>query len=555
MRTAFASGLTVATITVAVLAAAVAAKPDNPCTRSWTGPSVNNSLECKVIDDGEPWQTAVNPYIGTIVGVAAPFVLGLLVCMSCPFVFCARYGCMCCGGWKQRPGTGCCACGDEWDLRAEEEREGAYSDTEVMCNKGTAALLAVVAVVAVVVAVMGQGQLVSGIDELKTGVLDLINWATGIATRVIDSIVGPDPNASLPSDFARTISEQRARIRDFNTSVTNSETRQTIDKHLKQAVEAAGVVGFPTILPAAVLVLGLVAAFVGVQTCCPACIVCLCFLLILPVGIIATVFQAVDVPFSLVCAELDAQTAKQPGFLQWGVVPQCNKTNPADKLDDELTKQQQRLAGDLCVDLRVLCDTATTYDPVGASGRYFTCSANVTGVPLNCTTVAEVERLLDDMRVKLGVPGTCNASSPGGVGNCSVENCATYCAPGSDLGNFSTEVMDGTAMINRFNATFRDLVLPWMDCNRLLDHIISHISPLCGTLHGGTKMVGMAFLITEACLFVGITVYFMGQKRFFRRKDSPVQGQWRPVDSQSQEMMTTNAAYGSSPHERDHGAW
>ena len=515
--------LVAAVVALVLVATATAADmPDNPCTKGWTGPSTSNDLTCKVIlnatKDGIP-----DFAITTAIKVGAPMLVALLVFLSCPLVFCSRYVCQCCGGWRQRPGSGCCSCsGSEWDDRTDEERQSAYSAYEITTVKVLAFVVALVGAGCVVMAYVGGIRVLDGVNEVITGATGLVRWAVGLLLQVINAIRGPNPSV-LPSSIATTFDTFERRLNETNNTVERIQGEVLQHKAIEYFRSGVTAVSYPSMVPAAVFLFGLCTALFNVRTCCPCLLILFSFILVLPFGVMSSVFFAINVPFDVVCAEVAAQTAKQPGYIQWGVVPQCTDANPLRYVDQALNNTIRDIAESGCADLVLMCDPSSVYDAVNAPDKVFRCESPYR---VNCTNLVELADFLDSLVLKPDSPYDCGAAVP--RWNCSVRNCAQYCTNATFRDNANTAV-SGLELIQRADAAARRLLLPWADCNRFVDHVLDGL-PLCGSLHQGLRLLAASCVFIELALITAIVVYFLGQKRFFNKKDSPVQGQWRQGD-------------------------
>jgi hypothetical protein len=486
---------TAAFLCVAVFSAPVAGLNNNPCTTTWAPNQVATDFEC---NDAEvkDW------LIVNLPACVVPAVLGIIVFFMCPFFFCGRYVCGCCGGSTQRPGHCCCG-GEQWDGKPEEELLEAYSLREVCLTRWIAVAVVAFPVTYIALCFAGAGSIIAGVDDIRDGSKSLVKWVMDDVTRVANALQNDD--GSYPSQFSSFESEYN----DINT-----RSAEVIDNWFESSYVGdfkfyTGLLGFPTIIPAIFMVLGVAMALCRIRQCVPMMSTFFLFLFSLPFGMCATVFFLVNLPYTVFCNEIDAQLTKQPGVFQNYVIPQCNDFNPARLVDDSLDNVEKTASKEACNQMRTVCDSSSTYS--GFGDIIWQCDSRV------CNTVEDVNEVLGNMTLKIGAPNPCNnniIAQPGD--NCTMSLCKTQCT--GQLQEFAENAVTAINIARRvLHAWSASLVLQeWKNCNTFIDHILSSLK-LCGGIPTGIRMLAAGFLLVVIGNIAGIIMFTLGSKRFFDR--------------------------------------
>ena len=211
-------------------------------------------------------------------------------------------------------------------------------------------------------------------------------------------------------------------------------------------------------------------------------------------------FFLFDVPLSVVCDEVSAQFERRPGVLQWYAVPWCNQSGLVEDVMEKLSAVQPRILRRSCDTLRGMCDSQSgnyNYD-----NAFFYCQVG------SCATIGEVLNIIAGTAVKPGIQDeTC--------GGCNVTKCAFNCTTSPILSRalaFNDSLWDYYRVQNSIDK----VLVPWMDCNKLIDRVLSNVD-FCSHLPQGFNLLAISATIAGLSLALGIVVLFMGQKRFFQR--------------------------------------
>lgn len=473
---------------VLLFATVVEGDINNPCVDStWTGPSADNKFNC---DNGDRWSKFIREKM------ALP--LFLMICawftfLACPWIFCFRYCCQCCGGSRQRPDNCCCG-SSVWDQKPEQERFAAYSRFSIRVTKLATVLLAIAAVVSVGVSYSGAGDFGKGLDSLSDGFSANIAWIRSIITDLKNGIRRDD--GTYPMDMTKIYDIENRLDSTDRDYQRNYKDHRNISKDITYGL------GYATIIPCVFLMMALLPAACNIRICIPALLIMFYFLLAFVYLFAGSLFYLINVPVNMVCDEVTLQTNRQPGVMQWYVIPKCKRDGPLETARSRLDTAESNAAADACNSLRSYCDEYTMYG--GGSTRPFYCKMTY---PANCSDFAGINEVARTARIKDGYSESCGGNSP-----CTVAKCASYCTD-SVLKSRSLQFNNSLSDANRVMSTVRRVVYPWLDCNTLVDKILQNV-PVCDKFPKGFDQLGFACSFAGFLLLGGIIVLFMGQKRF-----------------------------------------
>lgn len=465
-----------------------------PCTSSWTGPSSTNTLSCSESD----YTTAAVEFM---VAPLIPFVMGVLFFFVFPFVFCGRYCCQCCGGSKMRPG-GCCCGPQQWDDMPEDQVYAGYTQREVKVSKLMTVVCAVLSLVFVIITMVAAAKVSSGVDDtaaaFSDGIMFFQNIINDVKARI--RIDGQYPNGWDESAF-NSIQDGLSRSqKDFDNSFT-------IRSSVKDIASAAG---FSAIVPAFLISISVLFAFAGLRKVLPCIFAMLYAILAVVYLMVASVFFITAVPADLLCDEVHAQIARQPGIFQWYLVPYCDSQAPFGRIMDSINQAETEASSTACTALMDYGDTSPTYTP--GSQKVF--QINVTDAQAQCATFDSVSAAISFARLKSGVGFTC--PDPGATDNrCTIQQCANSCSD-ADVKNASATIDLQMRQAGALISAYHDFIEPWLSCNALIDHILKMtLVPLCNFFPAAAKLFGSGSLICGLTCILAMCVAFAGQKRWF----------------------------------------
>ena len=477
------------TVAMGILVSGAFALNENPCTQNWNAGQTYDTFECTESE-------ALDWAISLIPRLIAPLLIGVMVFLACPFTFAGRFCCQCCGGSKVRPGEGCCG-GDHWDEKPEDEKLAAYTHGEVNANKYAAIGVMLFPVAYVVMCFTGASRLIASVDDITGGMANLIDWVLADAERIANALA-PDGNyASSMSGFQT----EYAKVRSEATDITKDWIRGQLRDEFVGLV--AGL-GYPSLIPAVFMVIGMIMALVKIRTCVPMLTVAFLFVFALPFGAASTAFFVIHAPINVVCNELDAQIARKPGVFQNYLYPQCDSINPILALNDTLLSAERDASSTACTELYKTCDNTTVYQ--SGSEVLWSCAR-----PASCRSVSDVTLVMNSMRLKPAASNPCSTSP-----TCTLQQCATECS--NPLRDAIVTTRDAVDTAERVLAAFRasELVQRWSDCNNFFDHIITEIG-FCKNLPSGVYLLAAGFMVVVIGNVAGIVVFTLGSKRFFDR--------------------------------------
>jgi hypothetical protein len=490
----------------------------NPCTKSWKGPSKKHDLNQCNTTHFRQWAESEGPR------VAFPLAVALLMLFTIPCVCCARACCQLCGGSKMRPGGD-----DAWDTRPEPMLLRMYNPKCILIVRALALVLLVLAIIFVILAYVGAGEFHKGIGEFIDGLQGLVDWVLSLLNALLNKLrVG----GVLPDRF-QMFETSEEKLRSNANSVTDA-TRN--NEHVATVKRVVKMCSYPLMVPGAMCVMGLIAAVANIRKCLPMFVITVFVIVALPVGLMGTVMFVVDLPLQVACNEKTAQLERKPGFFQWSVIPQCS-TSPIGtltaKLDEETAKFSQRAC-------TVMRDTLCDRDPVfSATTKPFLCEKDI---PTTCTTPAQVQTLSDRMVLKTGAP-ECDKNSHSA---CSLSACATQCL-NQTMRSEAKTIPDTLRDMTNIHGAVTDVLLPWADCNKFWDKILSFV-PVCGGVTTGVRLIAAACTMCVVTMFFGIIVMFLGSKRYFA---PPAEAGGSDAMESMQTEHTMFIAMADKPHSAD----
>ena len=490
----FQFGLPALLACMAVMAASPA-KADisgNPCTSDWTGPSSDNKFECNGV---------VSWVIEKAIPIAVPFVLAVLITFpGCCLVLGSRYCCSCCGSSQMRPGHVCCG-GSELDALPTHDKVLLYDKCGIRSVKLLTVFLAVVGATIVAISFIGGSKIASSARETTTGFTDGVEFALDLINRTLDAIKDPVSGA-YPSGFSSAdFDDATRRLTDIKNDAVGYVNTYSGDVTTYSLVPA-----FVSILPALVMAVPVLFALCSIQAIGPLAVICCSFSLQFVFMTVATVLAVVLLPLDIVCNELTDQLDGKPGVFQWYVVPSCESNTPFQSVRDNIDTMEYDASTDACSALLDICSTSTIYNP-SYSKVVFICNVTSSG---QCPNLETVQGTMGAMSIKSGAPETCG----GNPSQCTVQYCADHC----DDSTARSSAKEAVANLNtavRVKDAFISILLPWFDCNRIINKVISSgPEQLCSGIVGGIRMVCVGSYMSSAGLIVCIVVCLLGQKRF-----------------------------------------
>lgn len=499
-RTAILCFAAAALVAVLSLAATPAtAQRSLECQRVWAGPSVNNDfLDCLGNQNriGYQWKYYVYP------GFAA--VIFLFTLIGVPIIFCCR--CCCC--------ERCCTSCTTSDNPARSR-----------CWLWMWTVIAILWACCVCVLIIFGVNLMADtandtLDEVRSGPLQYFNNTKNeIVTLLTD--YSQDPPAA-PAGF--DLSEFDKVVNEFDGKLV--VVKNDYFKYFKIARIVASCVGAVGV---ALMLMIILFACCQCNGCCPVCFSVIYWVFAIIFALLAILFTVGLYASGAACGEVTLQYNREPGILQWYIVPWCESEFDFSGLRDEIEAEVQAQCVNACDQLLTYCDLNDAYvltDP----DRIFVCGNRLSS-SAQCTTL---DFVADTVLKSYAKPMLSNLLCSNTTGwtyqqNCTVTECQTRCEDIPTLALYA-RTWSGD-IVNAANyalnvSTALSYVMPMMDCNFIIDRVASAIETEesvegfalskssnvahCSNLHAGMIMTGTGFFVGALMFLMGIYILHAG---------------------------------------------
>ncbi|ORC88783.1 uncharacterized protein TM35_000152140 [Trypanosoma theileri] len=464
-------GLAIAAVTllalfVVVMPSPVSARDSLECEKVWTGPSSTNDVFACLSDVNRikaQWRYYVFPAISAL--------LFLVILITFPIVFL----CVCC--------CRCCSCC---------KRRDAHVTANSRCFLWMWIAYAILWCCGMGILVIYGAQLVAialpaVFDDTMDGPLKYFNYT---ADKLIDftsnwstgerkPLAGIDLDTEVFANISNTVADYLTDIRDM------------ISGYLKWVPIVSYCIGG----------VGVVLMFLMIfLACCRCCVPCL------PMGL-SCVYWIFGVVYSLLgfaaillayvatvgCGEIELQYNREPGVLQWFLVPYCQETFDFSTINTAVRDAEKLLSEQSCNALLHLCD-----DSPSPLTRPLTCGKGITS-PNDCPDIGTMAAVLEDTYVKAGTTACPDKDKP-----CSLIECAVNCTIeevrtiASGLLSFATVASNASIAVS--------YARPLLECNFVVDRLLSAMDS-CNDLKIGSLMLGTGFFLGG--LMFGLAIYIM----------------------------------------------
>eukprot|EP00906_Rhabdomonas_costata_P011930 RCo016979 len=362
-------------------------------------------------------------------GLAAGVILAAFLVFLCPWYFCARYCCKCCGASSNRQGC-CCT----------RNVPAKYTVGAIIRAKLFPVVLLLIAAAGVGIALYGNNKMRDGWDQVFNSVRNVNNYLMARAADIASGV--QSISSSLPSSASslvnidwRSINDTESKIsssirlaisdalgstsysssyiNDVRTAVNNGGDWVQMVKDAVQKVETNRWIGVIVLVcvGAGLVLLGVLSALLNIRKCLPLLILCAIF----PIGTIMWLSFAIHgLGSSLmrdVCQTVSYLTVQTAPGAQSELFVQINKQfTPASSLISDIATQ---VSGAACTAL--LASGGPCAARIGPSNnlKVFNCSA------LSCSTYADALNALTT-----GVVATINGLCGSSGASCTAAQCA-----------------------------------------------------------------------------------------------------------------------------------
>jgi hypothetical protein len=496
-------------VVVAVCAASAAAQttaPKKPGNRIFNCPIDAKSLdEC----DAEAYLLRAAMYL------VPPLLFGVLTILFCPFYFCGRFVCNCCGGRMPTRGC-CCACGEE---------EPRYSIGERFRPKFYVTLLLIASIVATPWALAGATELTTGVSGFFADIenvpvvigdlLDLIHVAltTTKYNFVTDEVEIVDLYASggigVEGEKVKKILEDNIQgvFGSYNSYVDQASTAMFV----------------MSVVPFACLVIGTLAGWLNIRHCIPTLLLIIMFLLFGPATwIVHGVSGVGGVIFGDICAEIHGMAVLENNVATALMNCQPSMFRSFNEAFGLLENAQAFVA---CSLLQATCfDQSVTSTQNAQDGKIYSCPSNF-ACDINTVTYASVLKVMQGATVHADIAGLPNATAEGWTCirtdmtlPCSVDECSDLCVYANSTRSMVGKLSRGIKVhVNAAGvvASSKDtLASSFASCDSLPQLVLGPFDNSCKAITNGFVALHNAFGLSAITTVAFLFVMVWGSKRF-----------------------------------------
>ena len=473
------------------------------CETVWKYPASNNSVFTCLADStriGNHWRW----YIPA--ALAAAMVILLLLIF--PIFFILRQVCHFCGSNIPRPGE-CCVWNSKWDAVDPEELKKEYPLHTHVKVKVASYIVVLVAFAALIMMVSGAGMVSSSSVQVFRDVINVISQFQSIKQQVVSYLTDWQSATGYVANFDPTCLNE---IDSWVSMAINTDHSYSDKTSQYRSQIQIGV----NIISAAPLLLLLLTPFLAVFDDCrsffPAFISVFYYLASLVFGLLAVLFFVVAYGLNAVSGEIQAHKSRQPGIIEWYLVPTCNEKLLPKMLwiDSNISQAELSATTAACNIFNQRCSGTATYNPSNPNVLFEcdsfsvpTCSDVTTGTALSANDFFEFSS------AKNGA-NPCNGLSQA---DCTMYTCAYYCSDTqlkSDMTAARSYLYSGTSC-----ALARYALQPLLSCDSIADIVVGGAGQVDNTA-SGLWLLGAGAIVAQILLICGIVLLFRGQKVFFK---------------------------------------
>lgn len=464
------------------------------------------TLESTSFDDCDPMAYGIRAGVYAVPGI----LLALITFFTCPFFFCSRFVCGCCGGSEATSGC-CCA----------SEKPAIYSSLDIIRPKVYALLLILIGV-----GVGIWGNIASdGTVSSLLGLVDDLEAAPQLMLDQIDRIEREltvtkyrESNDTLYEEnlFAGTDAKQNAEKAKEDIEKALSEHADTFRSYV---LDFGFVMFIIFSIPIAAVALGGVAAICNCRSCVPMLTVFIMFFVGFVLWLGHGVFSSLALVFGDFCAEVDGITRDERTVL--AAATSCDDATLSSFTSGFETIEGDA-AGEACNLVSTLCyDNGRSVAQNIAAGTTFDCAS-----PPNCNNVrfgALVDYIEDTLVVDSRVNTFPGAQAAGDTCTdltqpCTAARCSQLCKrpssarspAGRNAINLYTSFQAAAQVANALDTLGGE----FGSCNALAALLLSPFNGNCKTLATGTLGLRQSAGLGGIMVIGFVFVMAWGSKRF-----------------------------------------
>lgn len=467
------------------------------CQAVWSGPSSDNDiLDCLKDSDRirSHWRNYIYP------GFAALILLFTIVGMPVVFL------CRCCG---------CCCC--KCCLTTKDIRGSRC------CLWGWTVVALLWSACVCVLIIVGVYYSVKTFDDTLSVVVDKpLDYISGTRDQIMNLLTdySQDPPVAPSIDlsaFDKVDTTIREKIETFRNDSTPYYDAVKITSYV------LGSVGVALIL--------LIVPFACCQCsgCCPVLFSVLYWLFAILYSVVAVALLLLMYFVQTGCGEVSLQYRREPGVVQWLLVPWCEKEFNFQSARTEVTAEMTKAAGKACDELLNYCDPSDNFN-VAEPKKIFVCGNDLSS-STQCTTIEFVTDVILNTYVK---PIMNNALCTNTTGwsyreDCTLAECASRCQnyenPDLQAKTWSQETLNVAKFAQNASSAV-SLLTPMMDCNFILDTFMDSVesptksgSSNCSMMQASAMMLGTGFFLGSLTFILGVYILHRGSDIWGAKED------------------------------------
>lgn len=480
---------------LSLAATPAAAQRSLGCEAVWSGPSKDNDfLDCVRNMDrvGSHWRF----YMYT--GFAA--VLFLFTIFGVPIIYCCR----------------CCCC------------ESCITTTNPARSRCCLWIWIVIAIIwaCCVCVLIAFGSILmmdtanSTVDDIRVGPLGYFrDTKVEIVALLTDYSVVPPVEPSLDlSEFDEV---------DVQISEKLDTVQDNYFKYFKIARIVAICVG---VVGVVCMLLIIIFACCGCGGCCPVCFSVLYWVFAIIFSLLSIVFTVGIYAGGIICGEVTLQYKREPGIMQWFVVPWCENQFNFRTLSADIDIELAAACTSACDELLTYCDNTNVYNIIGDPNRIFTCGKGLTS-STQCISLDFVAEAVLTSYAKEEVSNLLCTDTTGWTyqERCTPRECQTRCVdyatPPMEAKTWSKQIVQA-ANFGLNVSTALSYAIPMLDCNFIMDKLASAVEmeksaegytfakadgvANCSNLYASMIMLGTGFFVGALMFLLGIYILHQG---------------------------------------------
>eukprot|EP01062_Namystynia_karyoxenos_P058438 TRINITY_DN49988_c0_g1_i1.p1 TRINITY_DN49988_c0_g1~~TRINITY_DN49988_c0_g1_i1.p1 ORF type:complete len:552 (+),score=170.18 TRINITY_DN49988_c0_g1_i1:113-1768(+) len=485
-------------------------------------------------DDGLPVKKADCDYEKYVLEFIPMFVLagfGIITLIFCPFFFCCRQCCNCCGGTQPSPGSLCCP------PRIEESHIpiNPYPDNHIKGSKACTCVVLAIGLIGLAVGVAGVSKEGEAYDSGFDGALHVPNWVEsqfdgiykcmqkrehGIYTDPAADCGGDRPTHSqcylvdwYPGDTLDEIDQETA---SWTTDI--NDAKSDADPYKSDTVTGSTVA---LVVPCALLLVGLLFAALNVRRCGPMILIAFFFLLIVLLFLTLASEASLHKLSNDICPELDKMVEGNMDNLVKVVIDETCRQKQFEDNRQTIQNEMEQGCENACTEALDICDDKPAYSSATSAEAkrlfYNDVCVSGSGVAKCRAGVTFVKSLLSDKTAgllpKQGAPANMLCPAPAGV--CTIEECAKSCQD-ADTRDFAAKAWNRSVEAEIANSTcYAVNMVPILSCNTIFtEAAVKPQQTTCTKLTDGSGMVVAGTVLLLLALILGIFVQAHGAKAF-----------------------------------------